>query len=71
MTYAKIMIQAYSEANNISRKEAIKCLGFCDLVSPDIINTNEQINEPRLQELLNDLSKDRKGVLAWAGETTT
>jgi len=71
MIYAKIMIQAYAEACGITIDEAIKRRGLHNLVPADKINTAEPISDPRLQEILNDLRKDRKGVLAWAGETTT
>jgi len=64
MTYVEIMIQAYTLSNNITREEAIKRLGISNLVPTNKMRT-EQISEPRRKEILNDLRKDQKGVLAW------
>lgn len=65
MTYSEIMIQAYAEANGITGEEALKRLRLSDLVPPRQKSAVTSLCEKRVQELLGDLRKDSKGVLAW------
>ncbi len=66
MSYAEIMIQAYATANGITREEAMKRLKISNLVSADKETSTDQVSDHHAKEILKDLRKDPKGVLAWA-----
>lgn len=68
MTYAEMMLQAYAEACGITREEAITRHGFGNLMPTDRPFSGDQLDESRVQDLLNDLRRDPHGVLAWVGE---
>ena len=70
MTYSELMIQAYAEANGISREEAIHWLKISNLVLPDKKNSFKQIDDHQARDLLDGLRQDPKGVLAWTTRTT-
>jgi hypothetical protein len=65
LTYSEIMIQAYAEANGITREEAVHWLKISNLMLPDNKNIFSKIDQPKAQALLDDLRKDPKGVLSW------
>jgi hypothetical protein len=69
MNYSELMIQAYAEAKGITWKEAAKYFGASGL-KPEESKGTRQISDQQAQELLNDLRKDPKGVLAWVKDKT-
>ncbi len=69
MSYSEIMIQAYAEAKGITREEAFRYFVGHDHL-PAEKKLPVQTRDPKLQELLNDLGKDRAGVIAWRKKAT-
>ena len=65
MSYSEIMICAFAAANGISREEALQSLKCNGLVPTDKQITIDLDSDPRTKDILNDLRKDPKGVLAW------
>jgi hypothetical protein len=63
MTYSELIIQASSEAHGITREEAMHWLRISENMLPH--NNPQRLNQQKAQEILADLRKDIKGVLAW------
>lgn len=65
MTYADVFTQILHEVTGKPKKQVFELIDVVKTLHPDKHNFDKELSDQQAEELLNNLRKEKEGILAW------